>query len=207
MSAKNNDAGRLEEIFSLCQDIHRIVDVFSVDRQFFVGQEDALKEVVSNALTNKLYLISEEVYSMSYRVMANDPDMGWDGIRGLRNRLAHDYGSTDYEIIWDSIADDMPRLERLCQQLQGEMGLDLVEPYTLGSQEKLRVITESEAALLAETRAKAGLPGPARQEAASLGREGQDVASRSAEAQGAQRGTIGTRKLVDGDAGGGHGPR
>lgn len=42
-------------------------------------------------------------------------EIPWDEIRGLRNRIAHDYFGIDYEIVWDIIQEN---LEPLAQQIQ-----------------------------------------------------------------------------------------
>jgi uncharacterized protein with HEPN domain len=48
-----------------------------------------------------------------------NPDIEWNRIRGLRNRIVHDYFGIDYEIVWSIIVNDLDdlidRLKRLIQ--------------------------------------------------------------------------------------------
>lgn len=39
------------------------------------------------------------------------PQIPWRAIRGLRNVFAHDYGSVVLEIMWETVANDLPALE------------------------------------------------------------------------------------------------
>jgi uncharacterized protein with HEPN domain len=51
-------------------------------------------------------------------------DVPWTQLIGLRNRLVHDYGRIDRDILWDTLQVDIPslidQLERLVQSDQSE---------------------------------------------------------------------------------------
>jgi uncharacterized protein with HEPN domain len=38
------------------------------------------------------------------------PEIAWSLMRGMRNRLVHDYFGMDPEIIWDTVQNDLPPL-------------------------------------------------------------------------------------------------
>ncbi len=38
------------------------------------------------------------------------PDVPWQAIRGVRNRIGHNYRSTDYGVIWNTVAVSIPEL-------------------------------------------------------------------------------------------------
>jgi uncharacterized protein with HEPN domain len=51
------------------------------------------------------------------RIMENDPAfvrehraVPWRNIRGMRNRMAHGYFETNYEIVWETVSVEIPRL-------------------------------------------------------------------------------------------------
>ena len=47
------------------------------------------------------------------------PPIPWLDIVGLRNRLIHGYDSVDFDILWQIVQDDLPRL---IQTLEGLVG-------------------------------------------------------------------------------------
>ena len=46
-----------------------------------------------------------------------NPQIQWRGIRGLRNRIVHDYENLDMTMFWEVVRDDLPELERQMQEL------------------------------------------------------------------------------------------
>ncbi|KDP92244.1 MULTISPECIES: DUF86 domain-containing protein [Clavibacter] len=40
------------------------------------------------------------------------PEVNWNGIRAVRNFIAHDYAGTDQEILWEAVAVEFPRVAR-----------------------------------------------------------------------------------------------
>jgi uncharacterized protein with HEPN domain len=38
------------------------------------------------------------------------PNVPWNAIIGLRNRLIHGYGSVDFDILWQIVHEDLPAL-------------------------------------------------------------------------------------------------
>ena len=60
-----------------------------------------------------LILVGEAASRIEQRspdFIAEHPDWPWNNIRGLRNRIAHDYFSLDVPIIWAIIKDSLPSL-------------------------------------------------------------------------------------------------
>lgn len=42
--------------------------------------------------------------------IAAHPDVPWNGMRGMRNRLAHGYFDIDFDIVWHTVCNDLPLL-------------------------------------------------------------------------------------------------
>ena len=57
-------------------------------------------EKLINIMLKKLPLSINEVY----------PNIPWNKISGLRNRIVHDYGSIQLDIIYNTVKDDLPKL-------------------------------------------------------------------------------------------------
>lgn len=60
----------------------------------------------------RLLLIGEAVSKLSTEVTGRLPDVDWRGMISLRHRLAHDYGSTNFSILWTIVSNDVPALNR-----------------------------------------------------------------------------------------------
>jgi uncharacterized protein with HEPN domain len=53
---------------------------------------------------------------------ANSAEIRWQDIRNMRNRLAHGYFAIDFEVVWDTVQNSVPALERFlssCPELNG----------------------------------------------------------------------------------------
>lgn len=50
-------------------------------------------------------------------VVEKNPDIEWRKIKGLRNRIVHDYFSVDFELIYEIIQAELPRDLRLLSGL------------------------------------------------------------------------------------------
>ncbi|MDJ0730307.1 MAG: DUF86 domain-containing protein [Crocosphaera sp.] len=61
-----------------------------------------------DAVIRNLEIMSESVTKLPSQWTEAYPDMKWDEIRGLRNRLAHEYLNVNLKIIWDIIENDLP---------------------------------------------------------------------------------------------------
>ncbi len=67
-------------------------------------------EMLYLALTRLLELIGEAASQVPRHIRANHPDIPWSLIVGMRNHLIHGYDFIDPDIIWDTIANNLPRL-------------------------------------------------------------------------------------------------
>lgn len=74
--------------------------------------EDIFRDVklVQHGVTNCLYIITEAASRISDETKKQHPEIEWDVIRGMRNRLAHAYFDIDLGIVWESATSDVPRL-------------------------------------------------------------------------------------------------
>ena len=55
--------------------------------------------------------IGELAKELSDDIQNRNPAIPWKGIRGMRNRIAHDYESVDYSILWDTVQTSLPELK------------------------------------------------------------------------------------------------
>ena len=62
------------------------------------------------ALVRLLEIVGEAAARMTEAERAEYPEMSWEGVVGLRNRLIHGYDSVDFDILWQIVTQDLPPL-------------------------------------------------------------------------------------------------
>jgi uncharacterized protein with HEPN domain len=100
---KNKDAIIIQKINEYCRDIQKIV-VYTKFDDFF---EDI---TVNRAAAMTLQQIGELSKKLSDDVKSRFNKINWADIRGLRNRIAHDYEGINWQIVWETIEEDIPKL-------------------------------------------------------------------------------------------------
>jgi len=68
-------------------------------------------EVLSSAISFKFVQISENVKKLPNSIYDIYPNVPWMKISGLRNRIVHDYGSIQLDIIYDTVKNNLPDLK------------------------------------------------------------------------------------------------
>ena len=62
------------------------------------------------ALTHLVELVGEAASQVPQEMRGKYPNVPWPKIVSMRNRLIHGYDFVDYEILWDTIVEDLPLL-------------------------------------------------------------------------------------------------
>ncbi len=80
--------------------------------------------ILQSAILHKLMVIGEAVKRLSNETRDRHPQIPWQDIAGLRDKLIHDYGEIDLGQIWDISQARIPsllkQLEPLISQKPGE---------------------------------------------------------------------------------------
>ena len=82
------------------------------DREMFVSHQ-----LTYDAVLRNIGLIGVAASRIPKEVYQAHPEIPWNEIRGLRNRLAHTYEHVDDQIIWSVIQEGIPTLESQLQEL------------------------------------------------------------------------------------------
>lgn len=73
-------------------------------------EEFSHNDVLNCAVSFKFIQISENAKQLPESLMFAYPMIPWYKINGLRNRIVHDYGNVQLDIIYDTIIKDLPIL-------------------------------------------------------------------------------------------------
>lgn len=67
-------------------------------------------EMATSAIVREFQVMGEAARIVSDTFKANHNDIPWKAIRGLRNRVIHEYFRVDLDIVWQTIEDNLPTL-------------------------------------------------------------------------------------------------
>lgn len=100
-----------------------ILDMFLAARktQKFVSDISKDKffsdELTQNAVMHQIQIIGEAANKVSIEYRKEHPQIPWQQIVALRNRLVHEYFNIIPERVWDVIEQDIPELLRIIEPL------------------------------------------------------------------------------------------
>ena len=86
-----------------------------VDMQFLIAntkgqtiEQISKNEILLDSIMFRLIQISENTTKLSENFKRSNNEIPWSAIKGLRNRIVHDYGNVDYGIIYETVIDEIP---------------------------------------------------------------------------------------------------
>jgi uncharacterized protein with HEPN domain len=98
------------------RDVVRLRDMLLWSRKaiFMLGGR-SFDELLANeekrlALVRCIEVIGEAGHDVSPAVKDALPQVPWPAMYGMRNRLIHDYGNTNYKVVHDVVTNDLPGL-------------------------------------------------------------------------------------------------
>jgi uncharacterized protein with HEPN domain len=68
--------------------------------------------LVQDAVIRQIEIIGEASKRLSESIRTSNPDVPWDDITGMRNKLVHDYFGVDLEKVWLTVQTDIPTLKK-----------------------------------------------------------------------------------------------
>ncbi len=70
-------------------------------------------EILLNAMLFSLIQLHENSQKLTDEFKESRKDIPWRDISGLRNRVVHDYGNVNLEIVYSTLTDDVPVLIKM----------------------------------------------------------------------------------------------
>ncbi len=95
---------RIQDILDEIGKIHLFTD--SLDFESFRNDDKT-----QHAVRMSLIIIGEAGNAVPEEIQEKFPDVPWNLIRAMRNRLVHVYFNFDNQMVWDTIKNDVPLLE------------------------------------------------------------------------------------------------
>ncbi len=66
--------------------------------------------MLSNAIIRELEILGEAANHISKATQKSFPELPWKQLISMRNTLIHAYFDIDYDIIWETVTNDLPPL-------------------------------------------------------------------------------------------------
>jgi len=80
--------------------------------------------MIQDAVLRNLQVVGEATNKLSSTLQANYPDMPWQVMAGMRDKIVHDYFGIDYQVVWDVARGDLPQLmlqvETILREVAGD---------------------------------------------------------------------------------------
>ncbi|MBO7179351.1 MAG: DUF86 domain-containing protein [Clostridia bacterium] len=71
-------------------------------------------EVLCDSVLFRLIQISENSAKLTAEFKADHNDFPWQAIKGMRNKIVHEYGDVEFDIVHQTITEDIPEV---CKKL------------------------------------------------------------------------------------------
>lgn len=100
----------LKDILESIQKIKKYT--IGMDYELFIQDDKTIDACVRN-----FEIIGEVSSKIEDDFKLAHPEIEWQRMKGLRNRMIHDYSGIDYQVVWDIISEYLDELEYQVQQL------------------------------------------------------------------------------------------
>ena len=101
--------------------VEHILDCIRKIKEFSEGlsfKEFSGNELVQDAIIRNIEIIGEASKKISSDTKQIYFEISWKEIAGMRDKLIHDYLGVDVEVVWRTIKEDIPILERQIKEIE-----------------------------------------------------------------------------------------
>lgn len=104
--------------------IQDILDAIEKAEQFTNGMNFegfARDDKTIFAVVRALEIIGEASKKVSDELKEQYPSLPWREMAGMRDKLVHDYFGVNVEVVWKSVAEDLPSLKSQVQEMLAQI--------------------------------------------------------------------------------------
>ena len=118
MKPLDRNIGILEHIIHYCEQIEETIKRFGNSYEVF-----KVDVIYRNAAAMCVLQIGELAGKLTDDFRAEHSGAPWRQIKGMRNIVAHSYGTVDPETTWEILMEDIPALKAYCTKTIEELQL------------------------------------------------------------------------------------
>ena len=98
------------------RDVQYLLDILASSRIVQAYVEDVTRHEflrdmkLQDSILRRMEIIGEAAGRVSSVFREENPEIPWNEIRGMRNRMIHRYDDIDMDIVWETVQQDIPKL-------------------------------------------------------------------------------------------------
>lgn len=73
--------------------------------------------MIIDAVVRNIEIIGEAANNMPEELKEKHVEIPWYEIKGMRNRIVHEYFGVDEKVLWDTIKEDIPKLKEQIEKI------------------------------------------------------------------------------------------
>jgi uncharacterized protein with HEPN domain len=100
--------------------LHHILDAIGLISEYTKGMSEnefLANSMVHDAVVRQIEIIGEAAKNVSEEFQGKHPKLPWTKMIGIRNKIIHEYFNVNYSIVWDTIQDDLPILQKSIKKI------------------------------------------------------------------------------------------
>jgi len=74
-----------------------------------------------DACLYRILVLGEAATRVSAELQQQHPEVPWSDIIGMRNVLIHGYEKVNWDVVWDAVQEDFPRLQQQIESILREL--------------------------------------------------------------------------------------
>ena len=107
------------------QQLQRKIAGSGLTKETFMQPPTPLYEMAVEGALYNLFRVLGKATALSDGTKVQFPRIPWDELRGMRNRIAHDYTGMRFDVVWDTIEEGLPIIQELCVGYCELMGISI----------------------------------------------------------------------------------
>ena len=102
------------------QDILDSIHNIKVYTKHLTREKFFRNRLVIDAVVRNFEIIGEAAKNVSSETRNKHSDIPWKEMSGMRNKMIHEYFGVDLEIVWETIEEALPELEKKIKKLRNK---------------------------------------------------------------------------------------